>query len=372
MKKIYKIVNTVNDKIYIGKTIKKLEDRFNAHLYEAKRYAKCCLEKKSFGYNSLLYPAMIKYGCENFKIELISDFPDDVNLENLEIEYIKKFNTCDPNIGYNISPGGLGGPLFKGHIHSDKVRKLASLRTKGIPQSKEFVEKRVHKHRKRYQNLNTGEIFEGAKAAEQVYGGSIPYAVKYNGKANGYFWIMLDDNHFNGYDEIERSEIVAIREQDLHKRRVEAVMKGKQTQSEEAKKKAIEKRVLTYKERASNRTREEKLRIARNISQSLKGKKHSPERIQKLKDYYKTAPIEELELRWKRNGDGQRGKKRYENVDTGKHKMFIPGQQPEGWVRVISKPKPRGKRKFTNKITGEHKMFFPEDVDTNLWERTRK
>lgn len=62
----------------------------------------------------------------------------------------------------------------------------------------------------------------------------------------------------------------------------------------------------------------------------------------------------------------------HENVDTGKHKMFIPGQQPEGWVMVISKPKPIGKRKFTNKITGEHKMFFPEDVDTNLWERTRK
>lgn len=372
MKKIYKIINTVNDKIYIGKTTKKLEDRFKCHLYEAKRYEKCCLEKKSFGYNSLLYPAMIKYGCENFKIELISKFPDNVNLENLEIDYIKKFNTCDSNIGYNISPGGLGGPLFKGHCHSDKVRKLASLRTKGISQSKEFIEKRIHKHRKRYQNLNTGEIFEGAKAAEQVYGGSIPYAVKYNGAANGYFWIKLNEHHAYGYTENERLAILTARRQDLHKRRVEAVMKGKQTQSEESKKKAVEKRVLTYKERVSNRTEEEKLRISRNISQSLKGKKHSPEVIEKLKDYYKTTPLEELELRWKRNGDGQRGKKRYENTATGKHKMFVPGQQPEGWVIVIPKPKPVGKRKFINKITGEHKMFFPEDVDPNLWERVIK
>lgn len=372
MKKIYKIINTVNNKIYIGKTTKSLENRFNEHLYEAKRYKQCILENKSFGYKSKLYAAMLKYGVNNFKIELIAEFADDINLELQEIDYIKKFDSCNTNIGYNISPGGLGGPLFKGHRHSDNMKKLASLRTKGISQNKEFVEKRIQKHRKKYQNLTTGEIFKGMAAAKQAYGGTICYAIKYNGKANGNFWVTLDDSHQDGYHEAERKAIIAAREKDLHERRSNAVLRGKHNQSEETKKRAAEKRILKFKDTIANRTKEEKLTISKNLSESRKGKKHSLYAIQKLKDYYKNASPEMLTLRNKHNGDGQRGKKRYENIYTGKHKMFIPGQEPKDWILVVSKEKPRGKRKFKNKITGENKMFFPENVDIDLWERVIK
>ena len=117
MKFIYKISNLINGKIYIGKTTKSIESRFRAHVSEMKRFKRCLINNTDFGYNSRLYPAMLKYGTENFTIELVEEVSSDVNLEEREIYYIKKFNSCDLSIGYNISPGGLGGPLFLGHHH---------------------------------------------------------------------------------------------------------------------------------------------------------------------------------------------------------------------------------------------------------------
>ena len=54
---IYKIVNCVNGKIYIGQTIQKLERRMYSHF---NRHTKTCISK-----------AIQKYGKENFKYEII-------------------------------------------------------------------------------------------------------------------------------------------------------------------------------------------------------------------------------------------------------------------------------------------------------------
>ena len=55
--KIYKITNLVNSKIYIGQTIRSLKERFRQHIY-----------KQGCTY---LHNAILKYGKENFKIELM-------------------------------------------------------------------------------------------------------------------------------------------------------------------------------------------------------------------------------------------------------------------------------------------------------------
>lgn len=34
---IYKIVNDINDKVYIGKTVNSIEERFNEHCYDARK-----------------------------------------------------------------------------------------------------------------------------------------------------------------------------------------------------------------------------------------------------------------------------------------------------------------------------------------------
>ena len=55
--KIYKIVNDIDQLIYVGSTIKSLSQRFSDHKYDAKRYP----ERK-------LYKHFSKYGIDHFKI----------------------------------------------------------------------------------------------------------------------------------------------------------------------------------------------------------------------------------------------------------------------------------------------------------------
>lgn len=98
---IYKITNLTNQKLYIGKTVKSIEYRFNRHCYE------------SFKLNSNLaiHKAIRKYGIENFKIETIFNVFVEEDLNHFEIMFIKEFNSCilEPNsFGYNLSYGGEG------------------------------------------------------------------------------------------------------------------------------------------------------------------------------------------------------------------------------------------------------------------------
>lgn len=57
---VYKITNSVNNKIYIGCTIKTLKQRFSMHFRQRKAHK-----------NTLLSRAIIKHGIQNFIIELI-------------------------------------------------------------------------------------------------------------------------------------------------------------------------------------------------------------------------------------------------------------------------------------------------------------
>ena len=62
--KIYKIVNDVDDMVYVGSTYQKLERRWVFHMYDYKRHPE---------YN--LYKKMHEIGIEHFKIILISIYP---------------------------------------------------------------------------------------------------------------------------------------------------------------------------------------------------------------------------------------------------------------------------------------------------------
>lgn len=55
---VYKIVNLINGKIYVGKTTKSIEERFARHRYS------------HVDGNTYLYKSMRKYGFENFNIEV--------------------------------------------------------------------------------------------------------------------------------------------------------------------------------------------------------------------------------------------------------------------------------------------------------------
>ena len=97
---IYKIVNDINDKVYIGKTTKGIESRFKKHIEDSKRRDK---------ENRPLYRAMNKYGVEHFNIEVI-EFCSVEDLEIREQYWIKEYDSYSN--GYNATLGGDGKFLF--------------------------------------------------------------------------------------------------------------------------------------------------------------------------------------------------------------------------------------------------------------------
>ena len=96
---IYKITNLINDKIYVGKTTKTLEKRFQWHYIDSKKN-KCK--------NRPLYQDINKFGIDNFSIELLEEVEN--NPDEREIYWIDKLNSRIPN-GYNIALGGEGKKL---------------------------------------------------------------------------------------------------------------------------------------------------------------------------------------------------------------------------------------------------------------------
>lgn len=96
---IYCFTNLINNKKYIGQSIRDDNSRYNNHISSYKH-------DNSQEYSSPFHRALRKYGLENFKYEILIENINDVDvLNNLEIFYIKKYNSLIPN-GYNVEPGG--------------------------------------------------------------------------------------------------------------------------------------------------------------------------------------------------------------------------------------------------------------------------
>lgn len=93
---IYQITNNINGKIYIGKTIRSILERWKEHL---KDYKKRNFEKRP------LYDAMNKYGPENFSIKELEECLAEEASEK-EIYWIEKLGSFKN--GYNATIGGDG------------------------------------------------------------------------------------------------------------------------------------------------------------------------------------------------------------------------------------------------------------------------
>ena len=100
MSYIYKITNNINGKIYIGKTMRSIKQRWKEHLANI---------KKEECKNRPLYRAINKYGVENFSIEEIEECSDIIlsDREKYWIEYYNSFKN-----GYNATKGGDGSPYI--------------------------------------------------------------------------------------------------------------------------------------------------------------------------------------------------------------------------------------------------------------------
>ena len=117
---IYKIINNINQKIYIGKTSSTIEKRFKEHCNDSKK-ERC--EKRP------LYDAMNKYGIENFTVEKVEEVENDEIASEREIYWINKlrtyigFNDCN---GYNATLGGDSKRIYDYQIIAKKYSELKS------------------------------------------------------------------------------------------------------------------------------------------------------------------------------------------------------------------------------------------------------
>lgn len=90
---IYKITNKINEKIYIGQTVRSIKERWWNHC-------------SSLSNCKALSSAINKYGKENFTIEEIDTAENLEELNKKEEFYIYKFNSTNNKIGYNLKTGG--------------------------------------------------------------------------------------------------------------------------------------------------------------------------------------------------------------------------------------------------------------------------
>lgn len=102
---IYKITNLINGKMYIGQTINTFNKRYNGLGVGVERVKKY-YEIKGNIRNEHLYNAIIKYGVDNFKVEIVCQCSSIDELNEKEEYYINLYNTTDYNLGYNAQQGG--------------------------------------------------------------------------------------------------------------------------------------------------------------------------------------------------------------------------------------------------------------------------
>lgn len=151
---IYKITNTINNKIYIGQTVNP-QKRWLKHLSVA---------RSDYKYNSYFYNAINKYGSDNFKFEVIEEC-NVLCMDERESFWIKELNSLTPN-GYNLTPGGMylfdeHNPFY-GKKHTQETKNKISKKLTGRKASKEEIEIR--------RIINTGKSnpFYGKKHSEET------------------------------------------------------------------------------------------------------------------------------------------------------------------------------------------------------------
>ena len=207
---IYRIKNLINGKVYIGQTVRTLDERMKEHLK-----------------NSSVSPVgedIKSNGLENFEISVVEVCKTQSELDEAEKYWIKKENCLIP-YGYNQCEGGFLNTT--GYHHTDEAKSKMSNAKKDKYQGKEnpfygkhhskeqrlkwSVSRKGMKHvsSEKIQNIRnshytcrvlcieTNEIFNSIKEASDKYGLKATHITRVcrgkRKKTGGYHWKYIDN-----------------------------------------------------------------------------------------------------------------------------------------------------------------------------------
>ena len=147
---IYKITNLINNKVYIGQTIRTLQQRFNRHINDA----------MNNNLNTHFARAIRKYGPENFAIEIIDTATSQDELTQKEQYWIGYYNSI--NEGYNETDS-----QFKcgGNTYQSKSEEELKAISKKLSESKTGV-LNPNARKIKCKNINTKEEYHFDTLAE--------------------------------------------------------------------------------------------------------------------------------------------------------------------------------------------------------------
>ena len=181
---IYKITNKINQKFYIGQTVKERPtDRFSQHKYLARHP-----EQEHGNSISLLHQSMAKYGVDNFTFEIIEQVDDD-KLNEREQYWIKELNSFVPS-GYNLTKGGDGS---KGYSRSQ----TAEERQNRSESAKKYYEE--HPEAKEQARERTKKLWENEEYRKKVTESNIKFYKEHPDMFKG------ENNPFYGKHHTEES-----------------------------------------------------------------------------------------------------------------------------------------------------------------------
>jgi len=131
---VYKIINSINGKIYIGATTKHISVRFMQH----------CKNPASPLYNDIS-----DYGQESFSIEIVEECLDKGHMFAMESYWIKRYRECQPDSLYNIKKASKPFVVTPEHIAICNAIKAHFTRNQGwlareIGMSESFLSKKIN------------------------------------------------------------------------------------------------------------------------------------------------------------------------------------------------------------------------------------
>jgi group I intron endonuclease len=171
---VYKLTNTVNNKIYIGITSIGTGRRYKLHCYKAES-----------GSSYALHQAIREYGKDKFTATILEFCDSAEQLRERERYFIALFDATNPNIGYNTTAGG---EYFE---VTQEMREALSKAQKGRPHTEAYKAvlqyDRDGNFLREWSNMTEAALETGVSRASMLR--SVKRSLVRGSKSNPYIWL---------------------------------------------------------------------------------------------------------------------------------------------------------------------------------------